>query len=264
MPTRFALASWVLLLSTSLGSLAQADSFPNMIGIQFGEAQFLAEKLGIKIDFQKIDSVELRGKILDQIPAGGEAIGKDRRVFVRWSDGIIVPNLAGKPLADAQAELTKLGLNFASSDRRHDGLVKGSVASQVPRANERIDASRQVVFLDLVGGRYVAVPDVNGKHLNDALATIKNGELAGSENPADASFAATPVQESQINCETVRTTTAVASSTEPAAGTELYPGQQVIVRWSKMTSDRNQRSQADECQPEVDDMVDCVRNPAAC
>ncbi|MDX1047331.1 PASTA domain-containing protein [Sinorhizobium medicae] len=247
-----------------LSSSALAETFPSLLGRQLGEAEHLAKEAGLEVVVQKVDSLERRGKVLLQIPAGGTDVGTDRRIYLQASDGIVVPDLTAKPLADAQGALKSMGLASASSDRRHDGLVRGTVASQVPRPKERIDATRQIVFLDIVGGRYVAVPDVNGKLLSDALAAIRNGELVATESPTNESFAKTSVQESRLNCKTVRINKAIVSSTQPAAGTEIYPGQSVVVNWSVQPSDRDQASDAEECRPPPIDRDICGRRHQFC
>lgn len=238
----------ILALSACLLSTASfAETFPDFLGKQVGEAEHLAGKAGLKVTIHKIDSLEKRGKVLLQIPAGGIDVGADRRLFLEVSDGIVVPDLSGKRLAEAQSALKAIGLSFASSDRRHDGLTKGTVATQIPGPNARIDPPKEIVFLDIVGGRYVRVPEVKGKLLSDALAVINSAELKAQEDPINSAFAKQSTQESRKDCNTINVSKAVAQRTTPEAGTEIYPGLSVLVIFSVEDTTKTERSTEAKC-----------------
>lgn len=245
------LALKMVLSALLFASAASAELFPDFLGKQLGEAEHRAKEAGFQVTVQKVDAAEKRGKILLQIPAGGVDVGSDRRIFLQVSDGIVVPDLTGKPLAEAQSVLKAIGLSSASSDRRHDGRLRGTVATQVPAPDERIDPPREIVFLDIVGGRYVPVPNVAEKLLSDALAVVQQGELKGTESPADPSFVANSVQEKRQGCRTIQIRRAVAKSTTPPAGTEIYPGQSVIVNYAIEISTREDQLRDEDCQPRV-------------
>ncbi|MCF6110344.1 PASTA domain-containing protein [Mesorhizobium muleiense] len=244
--------------SAGLANIALAESVPSLLGMQISEAEAAAGKSGVSLVVQKVDSLERRGKIILQVPEIGSEIGTGRQIFVRVSDGMPVPDLTGKSKADAEAALTKVGIGHEASDRRHDGLVRNTVAAQVPKPGSRVDASSEVVFLDIVGGRYVTVPDIAGQRLSDAMETLRKGELTPVEDPADKDLAATSRRSVRKDCTGINTITANAIKSEPQAGTEVYSGISVKVIYENTTT----FTADDTCEPIP--AKDICENPGAC
>lgn len=231
------------------GSLSRADAVPELLGRQVDEAREIAGKAGVALVVQMVGSLERRGRVLLQIPGAGSEIGKDRQLFLRVSDGMPVPGLEGLPKAEAEAALDRLGIGHEASDRRHDGLNRGTVAGQLPIAGTRMDASLEVVFLDLVGGRYVTVPDVSGRPLAEALKAISQGELAPLERPGNADLADDSRSSSRRDCRGIDIVVATAAGSDPPAGAEVYPGTVVNLAYTTAAS----FTADDICPPRVPD-----------
>ncbi|UCI30800.1 PASTA domain-containing protein [Mesorhizobium sp. B4-1-4] len=256
---RVAYLSLLIISLAGTSEMASAETVPSLLGMQMDEAKAAADKSGVSLVIQKVDSLERREKILLQVPGVGSEIGTDRQIYVRVSDGMPVPDLVGKPETDAEAVLKGLGIGHESSDRRHDGLVRHTVAGQTPNAGDRLDASSEVVFLDVVGGRYVAVPNVAGQSLSNAMAAIRNGELSPVEDPPAPDLAATSQRSARRDCTGINVTTATAAGSDPAAGTEVYPGTSVKVTYQTAVTFQA----SNECKPAID-RDPCERNVRLC
>jgi eukaryotic-like serine/threonine-protein kinase len=94
------------------------------------------------------------------------------------SEVVSVPDLAGKPLDQARAELQKKDLTLVqkgteSSDRYDKGLI----VRQDPVAGSKIRTTRVVQVFMSSGSGTAAVPDLSGKTLDEALTLLQAAGL---------------------------------------------------------------------------------------
>jgi len=117
---------------------------------------------------------------------------------------ITVPDLGGKSAADAQTTLENLGLQYEDGGPVDSPQPAGTVAGTNPPAGSTTGIGAAVTVY-ISKGNMTAIPDVTGKSVADAIATLK---AAGFDPQASG------------NDGTV-------TGTDPAAGTAALPGAKV-------------------------------------
>lgn len=90
-----------------------------------------------------------------------------------------VPNVVGDVPADAQQALSAQGLNARFGPAEYSSEVdEGRVLAQDPDPGSRLEDGGEVTLTLSRGPRPVVVPDVSGMEEQDAIATLRNAELA--------------------------------------------------------------------------------------
>ncbi|GAA4194259.1 Stk1 family PASTA domain-containing Ser/Thr kinase [Gryllotalpicola kribbensis] len=126
----------------------------------------------------------------DQDITGGGAFTQCDTVNLVVSVGP-VPDVVGKPLAEAQAELAKAKLSFGQGQQKYDDNVpKGSVIAQAP-ANSGPVRPGDTILLDVSNGpQLFNVPDVTGMTPADAKQAL---EKAGFTVTVPDTFSGLPI-----------------------------------------------------------------------
>jgi beta-lactam-binding protein with PASTA domain len=94
------------------------------------------------------------------------------------SEVVSVPDLVGKTVAQARADLNKKDLSLAlKGTESNDRLEKGLITRQEPAAGSRIRTTTPVQVLTSSGSGTVTVPDLAGKPLEEALSLLQAGGL---------------------------------------------------------------------------------------
>ncbi len=94
------------------------------------------------------------------------------------SEIVSVPDLTGKPVAQARSELQKKDLTLAQKGTESsDRLDKGLIVRQDPAAGSRIRVTRVVQVFTSSGSGTAAVPDLAGKTLDEALTLLQAAGL---------------------------------------------------------------------------------------
>ncbi|MFF4499292.1 Stk1 family PASTA domain-containing Ser/Thr kinase [Streptomyces sp. NPDC001401] len=160
-----------------------------------------------KIKHAYSDTVK-RGTVITSDPAPGTRIRDNSSVALTISDGpqtVQVPDLPGRPLAEARALLKKAGLEPGMVTREFsDDVPKGSVISTAPEAGTKRHAGSAIALV-VSKGSPVDVPDVTGEDLQDATADLEDAGLTvkvaseriNSEYDKGQVAAQTPAGESQ-------------------------------------------------------------------
>ncbi|MGB9836601.1 MAG: PASTA domain-containing protein [Candidatus Saccharicenans sp.] len=87
---------------------------------------------------------------------------------------VYVPDLTGKTVDQARAELQKRDLNLVVSGVQFSNDVpKGRVITQDPAAGSRIKVNRQVSVIVSSGSESVKVPNLLGKSLEEAVSLMR-------------------------------------------------------------------------------------------
>jgi serine/threonine-protein kinase len=94
------------------------------------------------------------------------------------SEVVTVPDLMGKTVTQARADLLKKDLSLAFKGTESSDLVeKGLISRQEPAAGSRIRITTVVQVLTSSGTEAVQVPDLAGKPLSEALTALQAAGL---------------------------------------------------------------------------------------
>jgi len=121
-----------------------------------------------------------KGAVIRTEPAAGAQVPKGTPVILYVSDGVAqvkVPDVVGKPRADAEADLKAAGLTVKVNEVYHDTVAKGTVVSQRPDGNVLVEAGSTVTIDVSKGPEVILVPDVRGKTEAEARQLITNAGL---------------------------------------------------------------------------------------
>ena len=248
--------SLALALVVWSSSTVQAEPVQDYVGKQIGIASAQIEEFGWTLLGEAVASNAPIGQILAQAPEPGVDIPSGSTFFLRWSDGLEAPDLVGRQIEDAESITSSLGLavektfspqlgiqagvvdklRIASSlglavEKTFSpqlGIQAGVVASQVPKPGDKIDASKQVMFLTLSSDPGIAIPDVSGLLLGDAISTLAAIGLVGTPTPAN------PVgyRSGGGLCAPIYSYTHTVTSFSPGANTRVWSGQVVSLSYS--------------------------------
>ncbi|MGW6686844.1 Stk1 family PASTA domain-containing Ser/Thr kinase [Streptomyces sp. NPDC054961] len=205
-------------------SSGQFTKVPNLLGKTETEAksQLSAAGLGVKRVDRKFSNSFAKGTVMNTDPAGGKRIRGNAAVVVTISRGpevVAVPNLKGKPLDAAKAELTSAGLALGIVTQAFSqDVAQGSVISTDPAADGPKRALDTAVSMVVSKGRPVPVPNVAGKPLDQAKAALEGLGLRAETSPE------------QVNSPSPAGTVANQSV---AAGTQAAAGDAVTLTVSK-------------------------------
>lgn len=148
-------------------SSGQFTKVPNLLGKTEAEARSRLSQagLGVKQVDRKFSVSFDKGTVMDADPPGGKRIRGNGAVTLTVSRGpevVAVPDLKGKPLDAAKAELTSAGLApGAVTQAFSQDIAQGSVISTDPAAGQKRSLDT-AVSLVVSRGRPVPVPRVVG------------------------------------------------------------------------------------------------------
>ncbi|MEI7623573.1 MAG: PASTA domain-containing protein [Actinomycetes bacterium] len=113
-----------------------------------------------------------------------------------------VPDLAGKTVVDATAQLDSLGLKVNRSDEYSDTVAENLVISTTPAAGQSVNKGSAVAVVVSKGKKPVTIPaSIVGKSVADASAILTNAGLTVSGvtgNPTRTVTGATPAVGTQV------------------------------------------------------------------
>jgi beta-lactam-binding protein with PASTA domain len=178
-----------------IGTVEQGDTVPvpKIVGRTVEEAEKLLKEASLRLGQRRERRGDPVGTVLEQSPAAGTLVAPDSAVNVVIAvappdDRVVVPEVIGKSLQDAQEILKETGLRTGRITFRDDDRV-GQVLEQEPKAGDR--AAKETA-VDLIVGRardveQVKVPRVTGQTLRGAAeileaARLKVGEVSGPQD----------------------------------------------------------------------------------
>lgn len=102
------------------------------------------------------------------------------KVLLDWFNvpTVIVPNVVGQRVQEAETTLRASRLDYTTIDSINAPDPAGTVIWQDPKANEQVRAGRRVELKVSLGPEMVAVPDVVGLHIRDAEIKLGDAKLA--------------------------------------------------------------------------------------
>jgi len=166
---------------TPTGPVADANApipAPNLTGTPIKDARKVASSQGIVlIEDETRDAPDAQpGEILEQIPAPGTLLTtREIRVVTAKAREARVPNLVGKPIAEAKQALTDMGVEVTEV-QKDSSKAAGTVLSQKPLPNVKL-APGTAVELTIATLPLIEVPGLTGKYLNAAKTALKDTGL---------------------------------------------------------------------------------------
>lgn len=155
---------------------------PPVVDLPEEQARTLITSSDLEVEVQRTysDTVEA-GIVVAVEPPAGEQVDEGATVTLTVSQGrqpIEVPNVAGRPEAEAVATLEEAGLTVAFADPVHDDdAAAGTVLAQTPGAGETLLRGDRVTLTISLGPAPVTVPDVTGRSEDDARAILEGRGL---------------------------------------------------------------------------------------
>jgi serine/threonine-protein kinase len=140
--------------------------------------EFLRDpELGLDYDktVRENNSEVPKGEVIRTEPAAGQTVPVGTRVVLYVSEGVAqvkVPDVTGKPRADAEADLKAAGLSVKVNEVFNDTVAKGSVISQRPDGGVLVEVGSTVTIDVSKGPEVILVPDVRNKTEAEARAAI--------------------------------------------------------------------------------------------
>lgn len=181
-----------------------------------------AENLGLVVQVEQVASTLTEGRVLAQSPEAGTELRKGKVVVLQVAKGgelHPVPNVAGKSISEAQAEIKAQGFALGDVVRvREAGHKSGNVIAQNPAAPANIAAGRKIDLLVQDAGDAdgnVVVPDVNRMTEKEARSVLE----AGGVKVQGVDKVYSPLLPEGL-----------AIETRPAAGVSIKAGQGVILK----------------------------------
>jgi len=169
-----------LFLSTSGATAA----VPSLVGLDRTTAARDATDAGLLMTIvERRTSEDPRGLVIEQRPGPGAFISEGDEITVVVSRGpppIPLPDVAGQPVADAQALLEQAGF-VVSIAREHNEDVPIDIALRTdPAAGEKARPESTVSLVVSDGPAPVPVPDVAGKTYDEAVAILAAARLGAA------------------------------------------------------------------------------------
>jgi beta-lactam-binding protein with PASTA domain len=171
---------------------------PALTGKSFSEAEDLGRKAGVAVRAaaRRYHSSAPVNAVIEQSPEAGTPVNAGAVIEVVLSKGpeiapVVVPEVRGKTLEQAEAAVEALGLSLKIGARRYDGAAPAeTVIQQRARPGEPVKPGSTVSVVLSKGPEIapVVVPDVTGKTLEQAEAERREREMAAYQKgiPAPA------------------------------------------------------------------------------
>ncbi|MGW8779125.1 Stk1 family PASTA domain-containing Ser/Thr kinase [Streptomyces sp. NPDC055796] len=157
----------------------QFTKVPNLLGKTEAQAKsdLSAAGLGVKRVDRKFSDTFDRGTVMDSDPESGKRIRGNGAVALTISRGpevVFVPDVKGRPLEEAKAELVKSGLapGMVTQAFSQD-VAQGSVISTDPPGGQKRSPDTAVALV-VSKGRPVQVGNVVGRPLDQARAALQD------------------------------------------------------------------------------------------
>jgi beta-lactam-binding protein with PASTA domain len=151
---------------------------PDLVGTTIADARKVARSQGIVlIEDESRDAPDAQpGQILEQNPAPGVMLTtREIRVTTAKGKEARVPNLVGKPIAEAKQALTDMGVEVTQVEK-DSSKTPGTVLAQKPLPNVKLSPGTPVE-LTIAALPLIEVPGLTGKYLNSAKTALKDTGL---------------------------------------------------------------------------------------
>ncbi len=151
---------------------------PNLSGRKQSdaEADLKSAQLAVGNIKQKYSEEVARGTVLTQDPVAGEELRRGAKIALTISRGpapVDVPEVLGKTPKEAEAILKAAGLKGKSAGEEYStSVASGKVMSQKPSSGQ-LERGSTVEYVVSRGPKMIEVPDLQGKQISEAKATLE-------------------------------------------------------------------------------------------
>ncbi|TDB80257.1 Stk1 family PASTA domain-containing Ser/Thr kinase [Micromonospora sp. KC721] len=165
---------------------------PQLVSMTKAEAQAQANRAGFTIVYAppRYDDTVPRDSVVAQDPTSAAKILKGGTITLTLSLGperFPVPDVVGKEFELAEAELNGANLVAVKGSARYDdNLPAGVVVDSNPKVGAEVKPGSKVTLVLSKGRAPVTVPNLVGKNLNDARATLDRLGLVLTETYEDS------------------------------------------------------------------------------
>lgn len=195
----FTLAYMVVAFFVFPASAAQRDSaVPNVIGLPYADAQRLLEQFGFTAQRGdlRFHNAAPRGTVLNQDPEPERVAAPGIRVTLTLSNGpkvAPIPGVIGLSREQAQTALEAAGFEMGEVSERASNEPRGAVIDSRPRPGTQAPTPSPVALVVSAGPTMIAVPDLTGRPLSDALQLLRQvGLQVGDVKSAAGAILASP------------------------------------------------------------------------
>ncbi|MEO6121351.1 MAG: Stk1 family PASTA domain-containing Ser/Thr kinase [Acidimicrobiales bacterium] len=155
----------------------QPVKIPSVVGQNEEDAITALSRLGLEADtVLQADETRPAGQVISQEPRAGTEAPKGTPVVLTVSSGrakVAVPPVAGKDATAANDDIVNAGLRVRTINEPSAGVEKGKVIRTDPAAGAPIDKGATVTLFVSSGAEATKVPNVVGKRLDEATATLE-------------------------------------------------------------------------------------------
>jgi serine/threonine protein kinase len=171
-------------------------------GTSVQEASTILDSAGLNVEQQGVPNANTPGQVIETNPPAGSVVDEGSTVQVIFSEGpgqARVPDVNGKPVKQASAELKRAGFAFKTTEQFSDSVDPGVVIRTDPVAGTLIDRGQVVTMLVSRGADTVQVPDVIGQSQGSAEAELRQAgffpdiSTSPSDSPEGTVFQQQPV-----------------------------------------------------------------------
>jgi len=152
-------------------------SVPAVTNQRLDAARTALEGDGLVVDVRHAYSDTVRkGLVIDQNPSAGQRIQFGSGVTIVVSDGqqpIEVPNVVGKPSADAQSVLVAQKFEVSTDEEYSASVGAGDVISQGPRAGTVVPVGSSIHLVVSLGPKTFPMPSVIGLPSDEATSKLE-------------------------------------------------------------------------------------------
>jgi serine/threonine-protein kinase len=187
---------------------------PDVKGLTLEAATQELEDKGFEVESKEVVSERTVGTVTDQSPNAGVDKPKGTTItlsIAKESPKVTVPDVINKPLAEAQAQLTPLGLEVDTQETERDDVAPGTVVQQTPVGNTQVKPGSTVTLTVAKASATFPMPDVTNQKLKDVKKALQDAGLtiASIAGPGDDN--------------------AIVIASTPLAGTPVKPGDSVAL-----------------------------------
>ena len=162
---------------------------PNVRGMEYDQAEKTLTDLGIEVRRKDMFSQTVaKGLVIDQDQNPGVLITQTTPITLTVSKGkerVVVPDVVGKPEAQAVQLLVAAGLQAAIERKISETVPAGVVIDQTPKKDAKLDRGSSVTLVISSGPPKVKVPNILCKTRAQAAAIIQSAGLKIQFNGPD-------------------------------------------------------------------------------
>ncbi|MFF5178381.1 Stk1 family PASTA domain-containing Ser/Thr kinase [Micromonospora sp. NPDC000316] len=165
---------------------------PQLVSLTKADAQVQAERAGLTLAYgePRFDEQAPKDSVLEQTPASTTKIVKGGVITLTLSLGperFPVPDVIGKEFELAEADLVNAKLVVVRGTSRYDDtLPAGIVLDSNPKVGAEVKPGTKITLVLSRGRAPVSVPNLVGKSLTEARATLAGLGLVPVETPKDS------------------------------------------------------------------------------